>query len=111
MLGDEHLAFLSELVDTLVPVDRIAVRPQDFAAAAALPAEVLGPDVALSPMQYMSPENHFTQEMRGCMFGNVIGKAMWEKLRKTKAADLEPAATFLRSVLGRYSLEAPKGVV
>ena len=51
VLGDEHLAFLSELVDTLVPVDRIAVRPQDFAAAAALPAEVPWLKVALLATQ------------------------------------------------------------
>ena len=111
VLGDEHLAFLSELLDTQVPVDRIAVRPQDSKAVADLPAEVPGADVALLATQYMSPENRLRQGTHARMFGNVISKAMWEKLRKIKAADLEEAALFLRSVLDRYSLEALKGVV
>ena len=104
VLGDVHLAFLSELVDTLVAVDRIAVRPQDFAAAAALPAEVPWLKVALLATQYMSPENRQRQGTRGRMFGNVIGKDQWDKLPKAKAADLEQAEAFLRSVLDRYSL-------
>ena len=109
-LGDEHLAFLSELCDMLVSVDRIAVRPQDFAAAAALAPEVPWLKVALLATQYMSPDNRLREGTRGRAFGNVIGKDMWEKMRKAKAADLEPAEAFLRSVRDRYSLEAVRGV-
>ena len=109
-LGEEHLQFLAEIVDTHVAVDRVAVRPSDFAAAAVLPPSVPWLKVALLATQYMSPPERRKPGPRGRSFGSSIEKTTWERLKKATAAVLEPAEAFLRTILDRYSLEKVAGV-
>ena len=110
VLGEEHLEFLAEVVDTHVNVARIAVRPADFASAAALPASVPWLKVALLAAQHMSPEQRWKKGPRGRAFGSSIEKPVWERLKKATPQELAPAEAFVRAVLDRYRLEALPGV-
>ena len=110
VLGDEHLQFLADLVDTHVAVDRVAVRPADFKSAAALAVEAPWVKVALLATQYMSPDNRMQAGPRGRSFGNVIDRSVWERLTKATAAELEPVEAFLRGILERYALQSLRGV-
>ena len=110
VVGDEHLQFLSELVDAHVAVDHIAVRPGDFKAAAGLPVETPWVKIALLAMQYMSPPERLQPGPRGRSFGNVVDRGTWARLAKATPEQLLPAEEFLRGVLARYALEKLRGV-
>lgn len=110
VLGEEHLRLLSEIVDTHVNVNVVAVQPADFLAVSRLPASVPWLKVALLATQYMSPEGRLKAGPRGRFFGAALDRAVWDRLKRATATQLEVAETFLRSVLDRYALERMTGL-
>ena len=90
VIGETHLAFLTDTVAPHIDWDEQAVRPGDFHLAARVRAKLPWLKVALITAQYLPPEDKFEKGPFGKKFGNLVTKDQWERLGKASGGSDSP---------------------
>ena len=85
VVGEAHLNFLTGTVAIHIPWDTLAVRPADYHAAARINAHLPWVKVALLTAQYFPPDGKTIAGPYGKSYGNLLGKAEWDRLQKASA--------------------------
>ena len=85
VVGEAHMSFLTDTVAIHIPWDTLAVRPADYHAAARINANLPWVKVALLTAQYFPPDGKTIAGPYGKSYGNLLGKAEWDRLQKASA--------------------------
>ena len=102
VVGDVHVAFLTDVVAVHVPWDTIAVRPADFHLAARVGGSLPWLKVALLTAQYFPPEGRIVEGPNQKNYGNLISKTDFERIAKGAGPSLGRAEAFLAYLAGIY---------
>ena len=95
VVGDIHVAFLTDNVAVHVPWDTMAVRPSDFHLAARIGGSLPWLKVALLTAQYFPPEGRVVEGPFQKSYGNLISKSDFERIAKASGATLKKVEGFL----------------
>ena len=106
VVGDVHLAFLVLFTNLAVDFDVMAIKPQDFNSVSKMHPTLPWLKIAVLAVQYTCPLERCSPGPHGTHFGNLIGKADFDKLAKADITALAKVEKFVKHCMETYVVKA-----